>query len=107
MPPEMRNDPEMMSLVQRDRQLERETRELSAQYRRANSDRRAAIKKEVEELVNKQFDVRQQRRNLELKRLEEELQRVRQAVSNRDKARKELVDRRVSELLRIETEPEF
>jgi hypothetical protein len=107
LPPELKHDPEMQELIQKDRQLERESHELSMQYRRASTQRRDSIKKEVEELASKQFDVRQQRRSLELKRLEEELQHVREAVARREKARKELIDRRVSELLRIDTEPEF
>jgi hypothetical protein len=36
---------------------------------------------------------------LELKRLEEELQRLRESVDHRTKARKELVEKRVSDLL--------
>ena len=103
----LRNDPEMRELLQKDGQLERDSRQLAAQYQQAATEKREEIKKEVGELVSKQFNVRQQRRNLELKRLEDQLQRLREAVSRREKARKELVEKRVSELLGINQEVDF
>ena len=71
-------DPEMYKVLKEDRDLEHRTRELAMQYRRASSDERTKIKQQLEETVNKHFDVRQQRRTLELKRLEGELQRLRE-----------------------------
>ena len=41
---------------------------------------REKLKQQVTEVVNKQFEVRQQRRALELKRLEEQLKRLREIV---------------------------
>jgi hypothetical protein len=69
------------------------------QYRNATQTERGKIKSQVNELVNKQFDVRQQRRTLELKRLDEELKRLRELADRREKARKELIEKRVTELL--------
>jgi len=101
------DDPEMAELMRKDGQLDRDAHELAMQYRQTTGDRRAKIQQEVEERVNKQFDVRQQRRKLELKRLEGQLQRLREVVSRRERARKELVDKRVSELLGLERELDF
>lgn len=101
------NDPEMLELFQKDGQLDRDAHHLAAQYQQAAGEKREKIQKELEELVNKQFDVRQQRRNLELKRLEDQLQRLRDAVSRREKVRKELVEKRVAELLGIDKELDF
>jgi hypothetical protein len=89
----------MFTLMKQDMELDRQSRDLVAQYRKASVPQREKIKAQVVEIVNKHFDVRQQRRALELKRLEEELQRLRDSVEHRTKARKELVDKRVSELL--------
>ena len=77
------------------------------QYRRASGDERTKIKQQLEETVNKHFDVRQQRRTLELKRMEGELQRLREVIDRREKARKEIVEKRVTELLGTERELEF
>ena len=101
------NDPEMYKLVKEDMDLERQSRELAQQYRRAPSEQREKLKQQIEEVVNKHFDARQQRRSLELKRLENQLQRLREAVERRAKARKELVEKRVSDLIGREDEAGF
>jgi hypothetical protein len=93
------SDPEMFKLQQKDMDLERESRQLASQYQGAEKEEREKIKKEVANVVDKQFEVRQERRKLELKRLEEELKRLHEIVDLRAKARKELTDKRVSELI--------
>jgi hypothetical protein len=100
-------DPELFNLMKTDAQLDRETHETAMQYRKAAADQRDTLKKQVEQLVEKQFDVRQQKRTLELKRVEEQLQRLRDKMSRREKARKELVEKRVAELLGMEKDVEF
>jgi hypothetical protein len=102
-----KKDPEMFKLLKADMDLERQTRELAMQYRQTSSDGRAKIKEKVKELVAKHFDVRQQRRALELKRLEAELQRLRETMERRLKARDKLVTDRVSDLLGREDEASF
>jgi hypothetical protein len=92
-------DPEMFRLVQDDNELERRTRELGMQFRQAPPEQRERIQQEVHQMVAKQFELRQQRRTLELKRIEEELKRLREAIERRVKAREQLIQRRVSELL--------
>ena len=82
-----KNDPEMYKLLQADFDLERRERELVIQYRQAPAPQRAAVRKELTELVDEQFVVRQERRLLELKRLEEELGRLRKAIDARNEAR--------------------
>ena len=94
-----KNDPEMFKIVRQEMDLERQSRELVDSYRKAPRDKRDDIKKQVEKLVDQQFEVRQQRRQLELKRLEEELQHLRDAIEARNKSRKQLVERRVTEIL--------
>jgi hypothetical protein len=102
-----KNDPEMYKLLKQDVDLERQTRELAMQYRRAPKEQRDKIRTQIQELVNKHFDVRHQRRLLEVKRLEEDLQRLRETLARREKARKNLVDKRVSELLGTDDEVRF
>ena len=93
------SDPEMFKLVKEDMDLDRQSRDLVVQYHKASHAERDKIKAQVVETVNKHFDVRQEKRALELKRLEEELQRLRESVEHRTKARKELVEKRVADLL--------
>ena len=102
-----RTDPEMYKLLTEDYELERRTRELAIQYRRASGERRAEIREQLKESVDKHFQVRQERRLLELKRLEEELQRLREAIQRRDESRKTLVGERVLELLGDENDLDF
>jgi len=94
-----KNDPEMYELLVEDNELDNRARQLAAQYRRAPIAGRTAIKKEIEQLLGQHFEIRQQRRVLELKRLEEELERLRSAIELRNKARSELVGKRITQLL--------
>jgi len=101
------NDPEMFKLIQEDNELDRRSHELGMQFRQAPPEQRERIKQEVQQMVTKQFEIRQQRRTLELKRLEGELKRLQQAIERRAKARDQLIERRVSELLGREDELGF
>jgi hypothetical protein len=100
-------DPEMFKLVKADMDLERQSRELAMQYRRASSDERAKLKDKIKEVVAKHFDVRQDRRALELKRLEAQLQHLRESIERRKNERDKLVEQRVSELVGREEEEGF
>jgi len=102
-----KRDPDMFKVLKQEMDLERQTRELAGDYRQAAPAKRDEIKKQVEKLVGQQFEVRQQRRQLELKRFEEELQRLRDAIESRSKARKQIVEKRVAELLGQEEDMGF
>jgi hypothetical protein len=102
-----KRDPEMFKLVKEEIELDRKTRELVHDYRQASTSQRDEIKKEIQKQVDQQFQVRQQRRQLDLKRFEEELQRLRSAIEQRNQARKQIVEKRVTELLGQEEEVGF
>jgi hypothetical protein len=102
-----KKDPDMFKVVKQEMDLERQTRDLAGDYRQAAPAKRDEIKKQVEKLVGQQFEVRQQRRQLELKRFDEELQRLRDAIERRSKARKQIVEKRVAELLGQEEDTGF
>ncbi len=91
-------DPEMYELEKSDADLERQTFEMSQRYRLSPRDQQEAVKKQISELVQKHFDVRQQRRQLQLKRLQEDLERLRAAMDRRNEIRAEIIERRVTEL---------
>ena len=100
-------DPEMYKLLKADRDLERESHDLSTQIRRAPKEQQAALKKKLEDAVLKHFEARQERRLLEVKRLEEEVQRLRESIAKRNEGKPSAVSRRVAELLGQAEEPPF
>ncbi|MEN6451790.1 MAG: hypothetical protein ABFC96_14970 [Thermoguttaceae bacterium] len=93
-----KNDPELYALIKKDMDLERQTRDLVKQYREASKDEREKVKAQLDEVVGKHFDARQQKRTLELKRMEQKLQELRDNVDKRSKARKEIIEKRVADL---------
>jgi hypothetical protein len=101
------DDPEMRELVRKDFDTEREALELAGQYRRASGEEREKLKTQIAELVAKHFDIRQQRRKLQLKRMEEELSRLREAITKRDDASATLVKNRIAELIGEPRELDF
>ncbi len=84
--------------MQEDRDLERQTRDQAEQYRRAGKGEQAKLNEKLLEIVNKHFAVRQQLRNLEVKRLEQQLKQLRDKIDQREKNRKEIVEKRIIEL---------
>jgi F0F1-type ATP synthase membrane subunit b/b' len=101
------SDPEMYKLTKEDAELDRQSQDLAVQYRQAPPEKRDQIRQQVEKVVNRHFEVRQERRLLELKRIKEQLQSFQEAVDRRTKARKELVERRISDLLGSEERTKF
>ena len=64
----------------------------------ADKGQREELKKQIQELANKHFDVRQKRRQLHLERLEKELQKLREELARRSESREQIVTRRLAEL---------
>lgn len=97
-----KHDPEMFKVMREERELEQESVELAQAYRRAPTDEQAAVKEKLLQTVTRHFEVRQQRRTIEIKRLEQELQRLRESIERRTKAQEAIVNDRVSKLLGID-----
>ncbi len=93
-----RLDPELYRLYLADFEYERLTQALAAQIREAAPKDRENWLVELRDLVAEHFEIRQQRRRLQLKRFEEEMARTRETVERREAAKQELIDRRVNEL---------
>ena len=107
MNPMERNDPEISKLIRAENDLDRRTHELARDYRSGSEEQRTKLKGELKKLVSEQFETRQQRRKLELKRLEEELKRLRDGMERREKNSRQIIDKRVSDLLDEEAEAGF
>ncbi len=94
-----KKDPEMYRLLAQDKVLDVRAKEMAAVYRQAPIPEREKIKKQLGQFLAEHFEVRQQRRGLELKRLEEKLARLRDAIELRNKAQELLIGKRMTELL--------
>jgi hypothetical protein len=101
------DDPQMYQLMVEDNRLDREALALARQVREAKSEEREKLRAELAVVVNKHFDVRQQRRELSLKRMEEELKRLKDAMESRAKGRDEIVQKRLTELVGADKDLEF
>lgn len=97
-----KNDPEMFKLLEKEQQLDHQSRDLAQQYRRAPTDQQPAIKEKLAAAVTAHFEARQSRRLVELKRLEDELKRLRESIDRRNKAQHTIVNDRVSNLLGLD-----
>ena len=101
------DDPEMYALLKSDFEMERKSLEISSQLRQLPRDQRVKLKEELTTLLNEHFDVRQKRRQLQIKRMEEEFKKLRDAVTKRDESRKEIVGKRLNELTGDESDQDF
>jgi hypothetical protein len=80
--------------------LEARARDISAQYRATtNETRRDELRGDLEDVVLQQFEVRQERRQLELEHLERQLKRLREAIEKRSGSRDQLIKQRIEQLV--------
>lgn len=93
------DDPEMHALLVEDAKLERQTFELAERFRRATAEERDEVKAELTSVVGKHFETRQKRRELQLKRMEKEIERLRDAISTRNDSRDKIVGDRIHQLV--------
>jgi hypothetical protein len=94
-----RPDSEMTELLKKEDELDNQANDLAAQYQRAASADKEKIQKQIEETVNKQFEVRQKRRKLQLDRMQKDLDELRTIYENKNASREALIKGRVQQLL--------
>ena len=100
-------DPELVELTRREAELDHHSVMLAEKYRHAGENDRGEIQKQIEKLVSEQFDLRQERRQKELKRLEEQIKKLHDSIEKRQKAKGDIIDRRVKELLGQDDDTRF
>ena len=94
------DDPEMAKLDQADMEAENATREFVERYRRAASkEERDEIRERLGVEVTTHFQVRQKRRELELKRLEKQLDHLRGVIEKRTAGKDAIIKGRMTQLL--------
>lgn len=92
------NDKEMQDLVDKETELSKKTTELVRVLKAAAADKKAEVRTQLTTVVEEHFAVRQQQRELQLKRIEEEVKKLREAIEKRNTAKKEIIERRIAEL---------
>lgn len=95
-------DPEMFKLTQMEQELDRRSHELSDQLRRGRGqggEQNEQLKRQLAETVNQHFNVRQERRELELRRMEQQIEQLRNMVKSHREKRDSAVQHRISQLI--------
>jgi hypothetical protein len=93
-------DPEMQKLLGEEAKSEREADGLLKEYaHKENASDRAKIKAKLTEVLGKQFDAQQARRDVELARLETQVKKLRELMKKRSDARQTIVDKRLDQLI--------
>ena len=96
---DFQEDHEMAALNRSDYDLDQQTRELTEKLRSAKQEDREKIKAEITEVITKHFDVRQQRRELQIKRMEDELKKLRESMTRRNESKDQIIKKRLAELI--------
>lgn len=95
------HDPEVAKLHQQDQQLAQQVRSVLRDYMvKEDAEGRAKVRDKLQELLGKQFDAQHQRREMELRRIEERVKRLRATMQKRNDARKEIIASRLDQLVR-------
>lgn len=95
-----KNDPERFKLLQEDVDLDRKIKELVRQFKiEKDGEKKETLRKEITELCAKHFDVRQQRRELDLARMKAWLNQIEQGVEKSRQNKDKIIEQRINSLL--------
>jgi hypothetical protein len=93
-------DPERFEQMMKERQMEKEVKELSLQYRKSqNNDEKETIKKQIKTNLEKLFDFREAKREEDIKRMEQELNKLKEKMKSRKANRDKIIERHEKEML--------
>jgi hypothetical protein len=95
------SNPELDKLVAEEGRLEGETANLVGEYSRTEDEaQRSKTKAKLAATLEKQFELQQKRRDLEVAHIEAQLKKLREIMRKRGEARQTIVDKRLDQLLR-------
>jgi hypothetical protein len=107
-PMRLLKDPESQDIYEKELKIEEEVNALVEQYRaEKDGDERTKLKQKLNDISSRQFDIRQQNRALEVKRLEKELVRIRESIQQRTENRVQIIKHRAAQLLHEEDNLDF
>jgi hypothetical protein len=94
-------DPEIRKLQNEEAALEREAAGVVKEYIKTDNEaQRGTLKTKLSDVLAKEFDLQQKRRELELARLEAHMKKLRDMMNKRSTARRTIVEQRLDQLLR-------
>ena len=95
------NDSEMNKLLNDEGAAEREVTKLTRQFvDTEDGTERSKIKSSLSAALEKEFDLQQKRRELELARVEAQIKKVRELMRKRTDNRQSIIDRRLDQIVR-------
>ena len=100
-------DPQMIEVFKQDRAMEKQSRFLAQKCLASQGVDRETLRKELEELTTKHFELRQKRRQMEIESLEKQLERVKATLDKRNNGKDLIIQRRIAKLLGEEDELAF
>ena len=92
-------DPEVMKLDEDERGIQRKLERIRRDSRKPGSEVSDATRKEVLDLVTKQFEMRQQIRRKLFERIQKDSQDIEASLQKREGQKQELINQRVKEIL--------
>ncbi|HWY88937.1 MAG TPA: hypothetical protein VNX28_19645 [Gemmataceae bacterium] len=94
-------DPEIRKLHNEEATLEREAAGVVKEYIKTDNEaQRGKLKTKLSDVLAKEFDLQQKRREIELARLETHMKKLRDMMNKRNTARRTIVEQRLDQLLR-------
>jgi len=91
-------DPSLEKDVVRGISLEYEVRELSLQYEKANETEKAKIKEKIKANLNELFDIRTKGQEIRIKRMSEEIAKLKANLEKRKANKAKIVEQRLNQL---------
>lgn len=99
--PQYGHDPEMAKLMNEEVKAEQEAAKLIREYGKTEDEgKRAKLKTKLADVLGKEFDYQQKRRDLDLTRLEAKVKKLRELMKKRTDARQMIVEKRLDQLIR-------
>lgn len=87
-------------LSSQEQQLDQQSRDLARQISQTeNRDEKSKLKEKLADVLRQQFEAQQKRRQVEIQAIEDRLKKLREMMSKRDDKKKEIIDRRLEQLI--------
>lgn len=95
-----KNDPDRFKLLQADAEMDRKIKELVFQFKKEKDEaKKETLRKEISELCVKHFEVRQQRREMDLARMKAWLNQMEQGIEKSRQNKDKIIEQRIKFLL--------
>lgn len=95
-----KNDPERFKLLQADAEMDRKIKELVFKFKKeTDAEKKESLRNEISDLCVKHFEVRQQRREMDLARMKAWLNQMEQGIEKSRQNKDKIIEQRIKFLL--------